>query len=140
MTDAEYRALAVEFVREIQDLLVHAGSVDALKMADGWTKKEPEQHKAIDAAHTNAMKASAQCAKDGRDGRFHASEAAILLLAPHAKESIKELIKHVSLAKAAKIICERHGALSTATETEFEYIRAVVKELLDDRLAKREGK
>jgi hypothetical protein len=140
MTDSAYRLLAVEFVREIQGLLIHPGSRQALELASSWAQNEIPKDSAIAAAQAKAMSDCKRCAIEARDGRSHAAEAAWQLLAPNAKEWMPQVLSCVSKAKAAKLVAKRRGEMSLATQDEFEYVRAVELELLQDRLAKYEGR
>ncbi len=86
------------------------------------------------------MKACAQCVNEARDGRAHAAEAAWQLLRASAQGWIRQIAENVAKALAAKIVIERRGALTPETLDEFEYVRAVELELLEDLLLRREGK
>jgi hypothetical protein len=140
ISDSEYRLLAVEIVRQIGNLLIHAGSQNALALAEKWANGEALKREELEAAREKAMKDTSTCAIEISDGRNHAAEAAWLLLTPKIKDWLNEITRCVAKAKAAHTVFKRHGALSPATKDEFEYIRAVELEFLDDRLAKFEAK
>jgi len=136
INDSDYRALAVEFVRMVGDLVMHTGSRCAFNLAADLVEGAEIDHAELEAAKAGALADRRICTDEARDGRAHAAEAAWLLLAPNAKEIIHQVADNVSKALAAKIVTERRGALTPATQDEFEYIRAVELELLQDRVAK----
>ncbi len=140
MLDADYRQLAVEFVAQIHDLLVHPGSKKAFALAKDWAGGAEVDAAAVERARERALECCVQCADEIRDGRDHSAEAAWQLLAPQIEEWIGQIIENVAKAKAARSVFKKHGALSTVTQDEFEYIRAVEQELLEDRLARRKAK
>jgi hypothetical protein len=140
MQEVDYRLLAVEFVQQIQDLLVHPGSKKAFALAKSWASGEPVDSEVIDHARDRALESCVQCTDEIRDGRYHAAEAAWQLLAPKIEEWMGPIIENVARAKAARSVFKKHGGLTSATQDEFDYIRAVEQELLEDRLARRKAR
>jgi hypothetical protein len=140
MKDCDYRLLAIELVRQIQHLLVHPGSKAALVMAEAWAKGESLKDSALEHARAQALENCVQCAGEVRDGRDHAAEAAWQLLAPQVEEWIGPIIENIAKAKALHTVFKKHGGLTPTSQDEFDYIRAVEQELLEDRVAKRKSK
>ncbi len=139
MRDSDYRFVAVEFVQQVAELLAHRGSKNALSIARAWANGEQVGDKALEAARQEAAKDRDRCANDGRDGRYHAAEAAWHLLAPKAKDSIELVAEYVAKAKATRAILAKYGEMNAQTLDAHEYFRAVELELLQDRVARREA-
>ena len=140
MNDLEYRLLAIELVRQVHDLLVHAGSKKALATAELWAAGKTIAEDAIDQARARALETCVQCADETRDGRAYAAEAAWQLLAPQIEEWLPQIIENVARAKALRAVFKKHGSLNPASQDEFDYIRAVEQELLEDRVSRHRKK
>jgi hypothetical protein len=140
MNDLEYRALAVELVRQVHDLLVHPGSRKAFTSAELLASGKSITESALEQARAKALESCVQCADEIRDGRAYAAEAAWQLLAPQVEEWLPQIIENVARAKALRAVFKKHGGLDPASQDEFDYIRAVEKELLEDRVARHRKK
>jgi hypothetical protein len=139
MKDSDYRALAVEFVRQIEELLIHRGSKNALNLAEAWARGEAVGEQAKGLALERATEDRRRCAKEAQDGRSYAAEAACHLLAPSAKNVINEVAAMVAKAKATRAVLQKYGTLSPLTQDAHEYFRAVELELLIDSVSRREA-
>jgi hypothetical protein len=140
MNDLAYRVLAVELVRQVHDLLVHPGSKKAFTTSELLAAGKPVTEHALEQARAKAIETCVQCADEIRDGRAYAAEAAWQLLAPQIEEWLPQIIDNVARAKALRAVFKKHGGLNPATQDEFDYIRAVEQELLEDRLARHRKK
>ena len=140
MNDLECRLLAIELVRQVHDLLVHAGSKKALATAELWAAGKPITELAIEQARAKALETCVQCADEVRDGRAYAAEAVWQLLASQIEEWLPQIIENVARAKALRTVFKKHGGLTPASQDEFDYIRAVEQEMLEDRAARHRKK
>lgn len=139
MKHLTYLALAVEFVGQVEDLLVHPGSRQALTFARTTVKSGKADGAWMERARANAFEDVGRCACESSDGRAPAAEAAWQLLAPDIAEWVQPIAENVARAMAAKIVMQRRGAPSLETREEFNYVRAVHLELMMDRIAKLES-
>jgi hypothetical protein len=139
MKDSDYRLLAVGFVRQVEELLIHRGSKNALSLAEAWAKGESVGERVKEQALVHAKEDLAKCAKESQDGRIYAAEAAGHLLAPAAKTVINDLAALVAKAKATRAVLQKYGELSADTQDAHEYFRAVELELLLDAVSNREN-
>jgi hypothetical protein len=135
MHDLKYRRFAVDLVREIQNLLIHAGSRNALARAGAWASGCIPDPAILALDRHEALRDCRACWNDPRDGRLPAATAACRLLHPRIDLQMEQLLDDVANARAEHLTFSRYGcSIRDSRESEFRAARVTELWRLEHRL------